>query len=148
MYDLIDRPVMQLAPGGRFMIWAIRGWIQSATRGTCPPGALAPAFARHGVLPALPHLHMMLVAFNRRATRQIAFSPLACNHIGDDEAVLLQLCRDAIGDPPRAHATLALLLEQESVGPAFSSLIATMGVLREGGLDAISLQQDGALGSR
>jgi len=44
MYDLIDRPVMQLAPGGRFLVWAMRGWIQSATRGHCPPGALAPAF--------------------------------------------------------------------------------------------------------
>ena len=39
MYDLIDRPVMQLAPGGRFLVWAMRGWIQSATRGHCPPGA-------------------------------------------------------------------------------------------------------------
>lgn len=146
MYDLIDRPVMQLAPGGRFMIWAMRGWIQSATRGTCPPGALAPAFARHGVLPALPHLHMMLAELNRRSTRQIAFSPLACHYIGDDEAVLLQVCRDATEAPPRARATLTLLLEEEAVGPVFSALIAAMAFLREGGFDAIALQQDGALG--
>lgn len=148
MYDLIDRPVMKLAPGGRFLIWAMRGWIQSATRGNCPPGALAPAFARHGVLPALPHLHMMLAELNRRATRQIAFSPLACNHIGDDEAVLLQVCRDATDNPPRARATLALLLEEEAVGPAFSALITAMAFLREGGLDTISFQQDGAFGPR
>jgi hypothetical protein len=148
MYDLIDRPVMQLAPGGRFLIWAMRGWIQSATRGNCPPGALAPAFARHGVLPALPHLHMMLAELNRRATRKIAFSPLACRFIGDDEAVLLQVCRDTTQDAPRARATLALLLEEEAVGPAFTALLAAMAFLRDGGLDEIALQQDGALGPR
>jgi len=148
MYDLVDRPVMQLAPGGRFLIWAMRGWIQSATRGNCPPGALAPAFARHGVLPALPHLHMMLADLNRRATRKITFSPLACQYIGDDEAVLLQVCRDTTQDPPRARATLALLLEDEAVGPAFTALLTAIAFLRDGGLDEIALQQDGALGPR
>ena len=148
MYDLIDRPVMQLAPGGRFLIWAMRGWIQSATRGNCPPGALAPAFARHGVLPALPHLHMMLAELNRRATRRIAFSPLACNYIGDDEAVLLQVCRDTREDPPRARATLALLLEEDAVGPAFSALLTAMAFLRVGGLDEIEMQENGAIGQR
>jgi hypothetical protein len=148
MYDLIDRPVMRLAPGGRFLIWTMRGWIQSATRGHCPPGALAPAFARHGVLPALPHLHMMLAELNRRATRKIAFSPLACQFIGDDEAVLLQVCRDVVEAPPRARATLALLLEEEAVGPAFTALITAMAFLRDGGLDEIAMQEDGALDPR
>jgi hypothetical protein len=148
MYDLIDRPVMQLAPGGRFLIWAIRGWIQSATRGNCPPGALAPAFARHGVLPALPHLHVMLAELNRRATRKIAFSPLACQLIGDDEAVLLQICRDTSDAPPRARATLTLLLEDDAVGPAFTALITAMAFLRDGGLGEIAMQEDRALGSR
>ncbi|HEY0316298.1 MAG TPA: hypothetical protein VGC28_08535 [Sphingomonas sp.] len=148
MYDLIDRPVTRLAPGGRFLIWAMRGWIQSATRGNCPPGALAPAFARHGVLPALPHLHMMLAELNRCATRKIAFSPLACQIIGDDEAVLLQICRDTTQDPPRARATLALLLDEEAVGPAFTALLTAMSFLRDGGLDEIALHEDGALRPR
>lgn len=148
MYDLIDRPVALLAPGGRFLLWAMRGWIQSATRGTCPPGALAPAFARHGVLPALPHLHMLLVELNRSATRRVAFAPLACATIGDDEAVMLQVCRDATQNPPRARATLELLLDEEVVGGAFSALLSIVSRLKEGGLDDISFQESGAIGLR
>lgn len=147
MYDLIDRPVMQLASGGRFLIWAMRGWIQCATRGTCPPGALAPAFARHHVLPALPHFHLMLAELNHRAIRRIAFSPLACNCVGGDEAVLLQICRDTMTNAPRARATLALLLEEDAVGPVFTALLAAMHFLHQGGLDQIAVQQDGVLGS-
>jgi hypothetical protein len=148
MYDLVDRPVVQLSPAGRFLIWAMRGWIQSASRGYCPPGALAPAFARHGVLPALPHIHILLAELNRRANRQIAFAPLACAHIGDDEAVLLQICRDATDDPPRARATLGLLLEEEAVGPAFTALLAATAFLKDGGLDTIEFEQSSAFDRR
>jgi hypothetical protein len=148
MYDLIDRPVALLAPGGRFILWAMRGWIQSASKGHCPPGALAPAFARHGVLPALPHFHTLLVELNRRANREIAFAPLACGMIGDDEAVLLQVCRDASTNPPHARATLELLLEEDAVGGAFSALLSTMTQLKEGGLDDIAFEQDRATGLR
>jgi hypothetical protein len=148
MYDLIDRPVAQLAPGGRFLLWAMRGWIQAATKGNCPPGALAPAFARHGVLPALPHLHIVLAELNRRATRQIAFAPLACQFVGDDEAVLLQICRDTVASPARARATLAMLLEEEAVGPAFTALLAAMAFLKDSSLDDVSLMQGRTIGSR
>ncbi|WBO21511.1 hypothetical protein [Sphingomonas abietis] len=148
MYDLIDRPVALLAPGGRFMLWAMRGWIQSATKGHCPPGALAPAFARHGALPALPHFHMLLAELNHRAIRQIAFSPLPCGLIGEDEAVLLQLCRDACDNPPHARATLELLLEEEAVGTAFGALLSATTKLKEVGLADIAFEQDRATGLR
>lgn len=148
MYDLIDRPVALLAPGGRFILWAMRGWIQSASKGNCPPGALAPAFARHGVLPALPHFHTLLAELNRRANREIAFAPLPCGLIGDDEAVLLQVCRDAGANPPHARATLELLLDEEAVGSAFSALLSTMTQLKVGGLDDIAFEQDRATGLR
>lgn len=142
MYDFVDRPVARLGAGGRFLLWAMRGWIHAAIGGQCPPGAIAPAFARHGVLPALPHLHSFLAELNRRATRKISFSPLAHDRIGDDEAVLLQLCRDAGENPPRARATLALLLEEEAVGPGFSALLSGVAWLNDGGLGHISLSVD------
>jgi hypothetical protein len=145
MYDFVDRPVTRLGSGGRFLLWAMRGWIHAATRGQCPPEAIAPAFAHFGVLPALPHLHSLLAELNRRATRKIAFSPMSHRMIGDDEAVLLQLCRDAGANPPRARGTLALLLEEEAIGPSFSALLSGVARLNDGGLGQISLTVDPAV---
>jgi hypothetical protein len=136
-----------LSPTGRFLLWAMRGWIRAATGGSCPPGALAPAFARHGVLPALPHLHLLLIALNRSATRKIAFAPLPHLTVSDDEAVLLQLCRDAGVQPTRARDTLALLLEGEAVENAFATLLSLIARLKEGGLSEIFLSQERLIGS-
>jgi hypothetical protein len=147
MYEFIDQRVGLLSPGARFLLWAMRGWIRAASGGSCPPGALAPAFARHGVLPALPHLHLLLIALNRSATRKIAFAPLPHGTVGDDEAVLLQLCRDADTQPARARKTLALLLEEEVVENAFAALLSMIARLRDGGLSEIFLSQEGLIGS-
>lgn len=148
MYDFVDRPVAGLTPGGRFLLWAMRGWIHAASAGTCPPGALAPAFARHDVLPALPPLHLLLAALNEQATRKVAFAPLAHCRIGDDEAVMLQLCRDATDDPIRARATLALLLDEDALGVAFTALLTTVERLRDGALDVVAFASHGVTGSR
>jgi hypothetical protein len=148
VYDFVDRPVAALGSGGRFILWAMRGWIHAASHGNCPPGALAPAFARHSVLPALPHLHTMMAELNRRARGQIAFAPLAHCRIGEDEAVMLQTCRDADGMPLRAEKTLELLLEPEAVGPAFTAMIGMLGHLREASLCDIEIVQARVSGQR
>jgi hypothetical protein len=148
VYEFVDRPVAALGSGGRFILWAMRGWIHAASHGNCPPGALAPAFARHMVLPALPHLHTMMAELNRRAKGQIAFLPLAHRRIGEDEAVLLQTCHDSDGTPLRAEKTLELLLEPEAVGPAFTAMIGMLGHLREQGLSDIEIVQARVSGHR
>lgn len=144
MYDFVDRPVARLGSGGRFLLWAMRGWIHAATEGRCPPGSIAPAFARHGVLPALPHVHGLLSELNHRATRQIAFAPLSCRLVGDDEAVLLQMYRDAGENPLRARTTLTLLLEETAVGAAFSALISGAALLYAAGLGGVGPMADRA----
>jgi len=148
MYDFVDRPVGQLQPGGRLLLWSMRRWIHAASQKSCPPGALAPAFARHGVLPALPHVHALLAELNHQARRKISLSPLAHQMIEDDEAVLLQLCRDADRDPPRAKATLALLLDEEAIGPAFSALLNAVARFRDAGLGNVAMMPDGIADAR
>ncbi len=142
MYDFVDRPVGQLEPGGRLLLWAMRRWIHAASQKKCPPGALAPAFARHGVLPALPHVHTLLAELNRQARHTIRLAPVAYHLIGDDEAVLLQLCRGADLDPPHAKATLTLLLKEESIGTAFSALLSTVAQFRDSGLGDVAIMPD------
>jgi hypothetical protein len=146
MYDFVDRPVGRASYGGRFLLWAMRGWIRSASNGECPPGALAPAFARHAALPALPHFHQLIVALNTSAQGKIVFAPLNHCCITEDEAILLQLWRDASEDPPRARATLALLLRAEAVGDAFSALLSATARLADVGLADIAIEADGVRG--
>jgi len=148
MYDFVDRPVALLTPGGRFLLWAMRGWIHAASARRCPPGALAPAFARHNVLPALPHLHLLLAALNENAVRKIAFAPLAHGCIAEDEAVMLQICRDAVANPVRARGTLALLLDEEVLGTAFTALLVAIETLDEGGLATVAFEEHGVAGTR
>ena len=100
------------------------------------------------MLPALPHLHSLLGELNRSATRKISFAPLAHGIIGDDEAVLLQLCRDASENPPRARATLALLLDEDAVGPGFNALLSGVSRLNDAGLGHICLAADSAVPGR
>jgi hypothetical protein len=86
---------------------------------------------------------MLLAELNRRATRKIAFAPLAHGMVGDDEAVLLQLCRDAGDNPARARATLALLVEEEALGNAFTALLTAVARLSDGGLGQVEFVADG-----
>ncbi len=139
MYAFVDQPVTDLSPGGRFLLWAMRGWIHAATRGTCPPGQLAPGFARAGALPALPHVHRLLAELNQRARGDIAFAPLDYQRVTDDEAVLLQLWRDSILCPLRAQETLALLLDTDAAAPAFEALLTASIRLDEAGVGTIGL---------
>ncbi len=143
MYDFVDRPVARTSYGGRFLLWAMRGWIRSASNGACPPGALAPAYARHAVLPALPHFHSLLSALNASALGKISFAPLNHCCIVEDEAVLLQLWRDASLAPPRARETLTLLLMPEAVDEAFSALLSATKRLAEAGLAEVGMAADG-----
>lgn len=146
MYDFIDRPVARLSFGGRFLLWAMRGWVVTASAGKCPPGALAPAFARHGALPALPHFHCVLGELNHRALRTVSLAPLGHCFIVDDEAVLLQLWRNASAAPPRAQETLALILQPAAVGEAFSALLSTCARLADIGLGEVVMEADGVRG--
>jgi hypothetical protein len=148
MYDLVDRPVTRLAPGGRFLLQAMRGWIHAATIGHCPPGMLAPVFARHGVLSALPPFHHLMLHFNHRALGTLAFAPLACARIGEDEAVLLRLCEAATASPCHATATLRLLVEEDAVEPAFAALLTMAARLRAGGLGVVGLGHRGTAAPR
>lgn len=132
MYALIDRPVTQLDGGSRFLLWAMRGWIDSVTRRRCPPGALGPAFAKMSALEALPHFHIFMAGLNRHALEKLQLEPMDHPLIGEHEAILLSLWHDAAQDQPmHAKAILALLLAEEAVSVAAQALRQTVGHLAQ-----------------
>jgi hypothetical protein len=142
MYAYVDRPVIRLGRGGRFLLHAMRGWLHAAAHGRCPPGLLAPLFARAGALSALPAVNRLMVELNANARGRVAFLPLCAEMIGDDEAVLLQLWQDARLDAPRAQRTLALLLRPEALGGAFDALLTASARLGEAGLANVVMRTD------
>jgi hypothetical protein len=146
VYAYVDRPVTELGDGGRFLLHAMRGWLHAASRGQCPPGLLAPLFARAGALPALPAVNRLMVELNASARDKVAFLPVCAGVIGDDEAVLLQLWHDARLDPPHAQRTLALLLQPEATG-AFDALLTASARLGEAGLADFAMRVDAIPGA-
>ncbi|WP_380878702.1 hypothetical protein ACFB49_18190 [Sphingomonas sp. DBB INV C78] len=125
MYRFVDQPVTRLSNGARFTLWAMRAWVYALGQGRCPPGALTPAFARMGVLAALPDFHMAMALLNRDALEKLALAPLQCATIAEHEAVLLELWAEgAGGDEGRVCATLELLIADEIVVPVATAMMA------------------------
>ncbi|WP_260580917.1 hypothetical protein [Sphingopyxis sp. PET50] len=136
MYAFVDRPVDSLCNGGRFLLWAMRGWVGAAMRGACPPQALHRGFGAVHARAALPDFHVAMALLASDGRDCLALSPMACRRVGEDEAVLLGLWRDAAGGAGDAlRATLALLVEPSSVGPIAAAMAAAATHLTEAGFD-------------
>ena len=135
MYDFIDQPVESLDNGGRFLLWAMRGWTRATGRGGCAPAALVRGFAGVGALAALPHFHMAMAVLNREAGEPLTLAPMACLQIAEDEALLASLWRDAaLGHDTTLRATLTLMINEAAVAPAAQALTAAAERLASVGL--------------
>lgn len=136
MYHFVDQPVERLCNGGRFLLWAMRGWSHAKSQSVCPPVALAKGFAGVDALSALPDFNMVLALLNRDALEHLKISRMRCPRIGEDEAILSELWRNAaLGRTDRVQATLALLVEDQSVAVLSLAITATVARLAAAGLD-------------
>ncbi|MFC0204643.1 hypothetical protein [Novosphingobium soli] len=123
MYDFIDRPVTELDNDGRFLLWAIRGWVHSAAKGSCPLRTLGRAFASFNAALVLPDFHMAMSLVSRRATERLSFAPMGCPRIAEHEALLLALWRDVgIGRRENVRATLAHVVPSDTVAAVAQAL--------------------------
>ena len=123
MYEFVDRPVTTLGRGGRFLIWSLRSWVASMAQEECPARTIAPAFARWKMIGGLQPFHRTMLLLNRDALERLQFCSLHCNHVSEHEAIFLCLVRQ-IGTRHIAQVrdTLALLIEEESVGDLLAGL--------------------------
>jgi hypothetical protein len=53
----------------------------------CPPNAIGPAFAKWGIIGALPHFHLAMMILSKEGLETLQFSPIGCLHISDDEVM-------------------------------------------------------------
>ncbi len=135
MYDFVDQRVTSLDRGGRFLIWSMRSWLASYGEGRCPAAALGPAFVKWGMMEGLPHFAMAMTLLARHAHQPIAFAPLPCGRVREDEAVMLGLFRAMRDDTPdRVVETLGLIVEGDSVAPLLTAMTALAMRLADAGL--------------
>jgi hypothetical protein len=128
MYDFIDRPVATLDNGGRFLVWAMRNWVQAMGERRCPTSAIGPAFLKWRVDRALPDFHMAMMILNKEGLLTLHFAPARCLNVSEDEAMLLQLFRSVRDDSSsRVTHTLKLLVEEQAV-PALLTALARVSM--------------------
>lgn len=140
MYDFVDQPVESLCNGGRFLLWAMRGWVRAAERGQCPPQLLHRGFVAVEAPGALPDFHIAMAMLGGDAVETLVLAPMPCLWISEDEAILLGLWRDfSLGDDANARRVLALLAEGDSVGPIAKAMGAVVDRLVVAGLDMSAL---------
>ncbi len=136
MYAYVDRPVESLCNGGRFLLWAMRGWVAAAERRECPPRALHRGFAAVNARVALPDFHVAMAMLASDGRECLALAPMPCARITGDEAVLMTLWRDAaVGDRAALRATLALLVEVDGVAPIANAVVGAAKELAAAGFD-------------
>lgn len=136
MYDLVDRPLLALPQGSRFLLWAMRGWVAARARRACPPRALAPAFLKARAIDALPHFDMAMSLLNVHGRETLHFCCPHGTRIRESEAILLRLWSDlAHAVEARAIGVIELLVSQEAVPTLFSAMRAALPGLRLAGLD-------------
>ena len=140
MYAFIDGPVESLGNSGRFLLWAMRGWVCAAERGQCPPQRLHRGFVAVNAAGALPDFHVAMALIGSDAARTLLLSPMPCLQISEDEAILLGLWRDfSLGGVANARRALALMAEGDSVGPIAKAMGAAIDRLVAAGFDMSAL---------
>lgn len=131
MYDFLDRPVTGLDQGGRFLVWSMRSWVKTMGERQCPGSMLGAAFARWNMIAGLQPFLRMMVLFNLNGLETFQFCALACNHVSEHEAIILSLvCGLRDERPDRLRDTLALLIEDDSIGDVLAAM-ASLGRIME-----------------
>lgn len=132
MYLYVDRPLTSLDDGCRFLVWSMRAWVTSLAEQRCPAQILAPAFARWRMIGGLQPFHRAMLLFNRDALETFAFCPIACNHVSEHEAVILELVTSLRSrGVDQTRATLELVVQHEAIDDimdALSQLAAALAV--------------------
>lgn len=135
MYQYVDRPLNTLDEGCRFLVWSMRAWVTAIGHKRCPAQLLAPAFARWRMIGGLQPFHRAMMLFNRDALETFAFCPLACPHVSEHEAVILELITSLRDRGAQAtRETLELLVCDDSLGDMLDALARLGAVLAIAGI--------------
>lgn len=135
MYEFIDRHPSALGNSGRFLLWAMRGWVGAAACGRCPPLSLYRGFTKLGAVAALTEFHLSMTLLYRD-TQQLTLAPMRCRRIAEDEALLLALWHGVAREGSDLVAgTLKCMVKRENVLPIARAMTTCCTQLALAGFD-------------
>lgn len=135
MYSFVDQPTNRLSAGSHFLLWAMRGWVLSASQNRCPTVTLAASFSRMGGLEILNDFHEFMIGCLALAKCRLAFGEPEEPHIMESEAIMLALWSDVVADRiDRARALLALMILETRVDEVIAHMVRTAAHLSTVGL--------------
>jgi len=115
MYRYLDRRVTDLGEPQRFLLAAMRLWVESARGGRCCCAALVRGFAHCRVGAAVRDFGIAMTALDRDALEKLTFGCRRAMRVREDEARMLTLFDAALGaDAPRVRRIAATLVRDET----------------------------------
>jgi len=125
VYHYLDRTTASLDLGGRFLVWAARGWVQAVSRRQCPCNVLADGFARWNAAEALQSFSMAMAILNCEAGEALYFRAPGHSRVSDDEALLLDLFEQASRRPHNEMREMLGMIVPPTSAPALQIAIET-----------------------
>lgn len=124
MYQFVDQSLDKQDQGARFLVWAMRQWVQAAVQGRCACHMLCAAFTGAGVGGALDDFHIAMQTLCNNALAPLRFGAVERAEISEHEAILVATVltgprrEDAMRDIARqlVHADMAMLLARSLAG--------------------------------
>src|SRR5690606_21943291 len=91
----------------------------------CPAALIAPAFAKWRMLGGVQPFHRAMLLLNRDALEPVNFCAMRCNQISEHEALIISMiCTLGDRGPRDVRDTLALMVEEDSIGDLLGALSA------------------------
>lgn len=143
MYHYLDRSVSSLDLGGRFIVWAARGWVQAVSRRQCPCDALIEGFTRWNAAEALQSFSMAMAILNCEAGEPLYFRAPGHSRVSDDEALLLDLFEQAPRRPQNEMREMLGMIVPPTSAPSLQIAIETAAAA----LEAIGLSPSAQTGN-
>lgn len=143
MYHYLDRTTASLDLGGRFIVWAVRGWVQAVSRRHCPCNALIEGFTRRNAAEALQPFSMAMAILHCEAREALYFRAPGHSRVSDDEALLLDLFEQAPRRPQNEMREMLGMIVPPTSAPALQIAIETAAAA----LEAIGLSPSAQTGN-
>ena len=91
MYRYLDQDTTRLDEPHKFVVAAMRRWVEAARAGRCACASLRPAFARQDATSAMGDFGIAMSTLDREGLAPLRFGGRATSRVTDDEARLLAL---------------------------------------------------------
>ncbi len=135
MYAYLDQPIDRLDAGSRFVIDAMRVWVDAVKNGICPPRALLAVIPQPELCPAVGDLHRSMLMLHHFGSGPLPFGELDVSSITEGEALMISLWASITAeDSARSRALIESLVSERAAAPLQAAMVRAAACLSAFGL--------------